>query len=495
MNRYKKLGILLSVLVVVCAATLLLSRYEEKQEQIRTSDAIILEIPTDTVTALSWEYDGGGSLAFHKEEGLWRYDEDADFPVSEKKVNDILSHFEAFGVSFLIENVEDYGQYGLDRPECTLHISTEEASYDIRLGDYSKMDEQRYVDIGDGNVYLVREDPMDYVDAALSGMIENDDTPGFETVTDIRFAGAQDYTIQRLEDSGCSYSENDVYFISQNGNYLPLDTSAVTKYLNTITSLDLSGYVTYHATDEELAAFGLDSPELSVTVSYTNTDEDSGEPVSGTCVLHISRNPEEVKAAREAEEKGENAKTVSMYVRVGDSRIVYPLDSVDYGILSAASYNDLRHKEVFWADWEDVTRMEITLEGKTHTMTSEPGKEDGRVWHYPAGETAPEDTEAPSETETEATEPAEESLDLSDFRDALLALRADSFTDETPGAQEELRLTLRLDNENFPETEIVLYRYDGSGCLAQVDGETVSLVPRASVMKLVEAVQAIVLNG
>ena len=32
MNRYKKLGILLSVLVVVCAATLLLSRYEEKQE-------------------------------------------------------------------------------------------------------------------------------------------------------------------------------------------------------------------------------------------------------------------------------------------------------------------------------------------------------------------------------------------------------------------------------------------------------------------------------
>ena len=179
-----------------------------------------------------------------------------------------------------------------------------------------------------------------------------------------------------------------------------------------------------------------------------------------------------------------------MYVRVGDSRIVYPLDSVDYGILSAASYNDLRHKEVFWADWEDVTRMEITLEGKTHTMTSEPGKEDTRIWHYHE-ETLPEDTGEPAEE----TEPAEESLDLSDFRDALLALRADSFTDEAPGAQEELRLTLRLDNENFPETEIVLYRYDGSGCLAQVDGETVSLVPRASVMKLVEAVQAIVLNG
>ena len=46
----------------------------------------------------------------------------------------------------------------------------------------------------------------------------------------------------------------------------------------------------------------------------------------------------------------------------------------------------------------------------------------------------------------------------------------------------------------FPEIEIILYRYDGSNCLAVIDGESVSLVPRASVMELVETVQAIVLN-
>lgn len=191
---------------------------------------------------------------------------------------------------------------------------------------------------------------------ALSSMIENDDTPGFENVVDIRFAGKETYTIDRIEDSGYSYSDADVYFVQQNGKYLPLDKSAVTRYLNTITSLNLTDYVTYNATEEELASYGLDEPELSVTVNYTYTDEASEEQIADTCVIHIGRDPEQLQAAQEAEEKGETAGDVAKYVRVGDSQIVYALDSVDYGILSNASYNDLRHKEVFWADFEDVSQ-------------------------------------------------------------------------------------------------------------------------------------------
>ena len=54
MKRFKKLGILLAILVVVCVATLVVTRYEQKQEQIKNSDAVILEIPSDSVTSLSW---------------------------------------------------------------------------------------------------------------------------------------------------------------------------------------------------------------------------------------------------------------------------------------------------------------------------------------------------------------------------------------------------------------------------------------------------------
>lgn len=500
MKRFQKLGVLLGVLVVVCIATFALTHFEEKQEQIKNSDAIVLEIPTDAVTSLSWEYAAEGSLAFHKEENGWLYDEDDAFPVSEEKVTEILSEFEAFGVSFVIENVEDYGQYGLDDPECTLHIGTEETEYTIKLGAFSKMDEQRYIDIGDGNVYLVSEDPIDYVSPALADMILDDDTPGFENVVDIRFEGKENYMIQRLEDTNHSYSENDVYFTQKNGEYLPLDKSAVTTYLNTITSLDLRTYVTYNATEEELESFGLDEPELTITVNYTYTDEESEEEaqIADTCVIHISRNPEELAAAEEAEAKGENAEAVSMYVRIGDSQIVYNLDSVDYGILSDASYDDLRHQKVFWGDFNDVTQIDITLEGSNHTLISELNEDEERLWYYQTEEmltTTEETTEANTETsETEAETEEPEALDLTDFKDSLNALSATSFTSEAPTQKEEICFTLHLDNETFPEVEIILYRYDGTSCLAVVDGESVSLIPRSSVMELVETIQKIVLN-
>lgn len=41
--------------------------------------------------------------------------------------------------------------------------------------------------------------------------------------------------------------------------------------------------------------------------------------------------------------------------------------------------------------------------------------------------------------------------------------------------------------------EIVLYRYDGENCLAQVDGQTIGLLPRSQAVDLIEAVNALVL--
>ena len=252
--------------------------------------------------------------------------------------------------------------------------------------------------------------------------------------------------------------------------------------------------MTYNATEEELVNFGLDEPELSVTVNYTYTKDDSEGEISDVCVIHISRNPEELKAAEEAEGTGENAEAVSMYVRVGDSQIVYELDKVDYGILSAASYDDLRHQEVFWGDFEDVTQIDITLEGETHTLVSEKNEDDERTWRFLTEEIAEEETRTDSTEETLAEESEDDTLDLSDFADALSALSATEFTAEKPNGKEEIRVKLHLENESFPEVEIILYRYDGTSCLAVIDGQSVSFVPRASVMELVEAVQTIVLN-
>lgn len=463
MSRSKKLCCLLGLLAAVCGATLILLQVEEQKEKIKNSEDVILELPWEDVTALSWEQDGK-TLSFHKE-GTWLYDGDDAFPVSEERIRELLEQFEAFGVSFIIEDVEDYGQYGLDNPVCTIDLEAGEESWQIQLGDYSKMDSKRYVSIGDGNVYLVNNDPLDLFGTTLNSMIDNDEVPYWDRVTELRFEGEETYSAVYQEDSGSTYSSEDVYFVKQDGKNVPLDSSRVDSYLWLIRSMDLTNYVSYNAAEAELAQYGLDDPDLTVTVNYTAESED-GDEETGVFVLHISRDLETKQAVEQAEQE----ETPPAYVRVGDSKIIYEISGDRYDELMAAFYDDLRHQEVFWADFGEVYQIDVSLEGTDHTITSEKDG-DKRVWSY-----------------------QEEEQDITDFQNALVSLRADSFTGEKPTGKEEIRFTLYLENENCPTVSVKLYRYDGELCLAEVDGKSVSLVRRSYAVDLIEAVQAIVLN-
>jgi len=315
MSRSKKLYILLGVFVVACIATLAVTQIAERKEQIKNSGEPILELSSDSVQALSWEHKGE-TLAFHRDE-TWLYDGDEKFPVSEDKINELLEQFQPLSAAFVIEEVEDFGQYGLDNPVCTIHLTTEEQSYEIKLGDFSKMDSQRYASIGDGNVYLVQNDPLDQFDAVLSDLIAHDEMPDFDQVTSIQFSGAQDYSVSYEEDSSNTYCAEDVYFTRRGEKSLPLDTERVDSYLRKISNLNPTNYVTYNVTDEELTTYGLDTPELTVTVEYTPKDEETAE----VFILHVSRDPEEIKKPSD-EDDGED-ETVTAYLRADQSQIIY----------------------------------------------------------------------------------------------------------------------------------------------------------------------------
>ena len=473
MNRAKRLYILLGVLVAASVITFAVSRFEERKEEIRNSDEVVLEIPSDSVESLSWEYDSN-SFSFHKDEN-WIYDSDEAFPVDAETINEFLSPFEEFGVSFIIENAEDLSQYSLDNPVCTINIGTADETYTIELGDFSTMDSERYVSIGDGNVYLVTNDPLDYYDAELSELIDHDDVPQFDTVSHIAFTGKDEYEVTYEEDGADTYREDDVYFTEIDGEHLPLDTGNVDGYLDDISGLGLTDYVTYNATDDDLASYGLDSPELTVSVDYTSEDEDGNE-TSGTFVLNVSRDPDELAQqteeteAAETDSETEEEEMITAYARVGESKIVYQITGDEYKSLMASSYDDLRHAEVVPAAFDDISGISISLEGVDYTIDVAE-KNDEKTYSY-----------------------GEEELDITDFQSAMEALEAESFTSEEPTRKEEISLTLTLGLEGDPTVTIELYRYDGDSCLAVVDGDPVSLVSRSEVVDLIEAVNAIVLN-
>ena len=159
MNRAKRLYILLGVLAAACIAAFAVLHLEQRQEEIAESGETVLEIdpgcrpvpcPGNT-RGRPWPSTGtatAGSTTMTRP-SRW----------TGRRSRSCWGSFEAFGAAFVITNVEDYAQYGLDDPTCTIQLATEEESYTIELGNYSNMDEQRYVSTGDGNVYLAVSDP------------------------------------------------------------------------------------------------------------------------------------------------------------------------------------------------------------------------------------------------------------------------------------------------------------------------------------------------
>lgn len=470
MRKSVKLYILLGVLAALCIAALLVSRHEEKVEQIKNSGEVILEVPTDTVTALSWTNENG-TFSFEKGES-WTYTEDEAFPVSEEKMNALLSQFEEVRAAFVIEDVEDFSQYGLDEPVCTITLTAGEDVYNLSLGDFSKMDSQRYVSFNDGRAYLLEHDPLEEFEAVLRDMILDDTVPGFDTAVKLTFSGAENYEVSRDEEKA-SICESDVYFAGGKA----LDTENVDSYLAELKSLSLNNYVSYNVTDEELEAFGLDSPELTVTLDYETAGEDEdAKPTSGTFVLSLSRNPEELAAYEKAvADEEDELPDVTHYARVGESQIVYEITEDEFDALMDASFDTLRHQKLFTADFDTVTSIDVRLEGENYTFTYTPPAGDDEdadgIWTYQESE-----------------------FDIYDLRYALRAVKAASFTEEEPSGQEEISLTVHLDNEDFPTFTLTLYRQDGENCLAAVDGAPVALVSRSQTVDLIEAVRAQVLR-
>lgn len=484
MKRKTRLIILCCVLAVAVGAAVGLSLYSEEAEQIAESGEVVFELPVDEVTALSWEYtDEEGetvSLAFTNNGG-WSYDGDASFPVDGEALTELLDYFAAMPAAFVIEDVTDYGQYGLEEPLCTINITAGETEYEIALGDYSELDYQRYLSLGDGRAYLVNDDPMELYKITLDDLMLDDTIPAFVDVERVEFSGAENYVIERDENGG-SYRAGDVYY-TENGEVL--DTDSVNDFVTYIAALGLEDYYTYDATEADLAETGLDEPELTVTIDYPESGEEDAEMLTFTISFSRSATDkltdwDEVLAAleEESEDAEETAEPTDedavAYLRVGESAIIYEIGYDTFKAIMACSYDDLRHTEIFPAEVEDVTALSVTLDGGTYEFTTTPpegaeAEDEGTQWYYEGEETG-----------------------VTDIGTALAALSASRF--DGGGASGEEEISLRATLASGDEIALRLYRADGESCYAEVDGEGIGYVPRSQAVDLIEAVNAVVLG-
>ena len=441
MKRQKNLLILLGVLAGLCAVILLVTGVQKHIDKITTVDKNIVDLDTDSVTRISWT-SGGKTLTYEKTDDVWQQSDDAAFPVDQEKLQELLQRFAPLNAGFEIDDVQDYGQYGLDSPEVTVTLTTADGDTVVKFGSYSTMDSKRYVTLGDGAVYLISDDVAGELSTDRDEYLRADSVPTYDTITGITATGETTFTAQYLPDATPLYTDTYDYYAVDGDSYTALSTQKIKNFVSDMAALPTDDYATYRASQENLADYGMDTPTVTYTVQYTQDKTD------GSFTLALGK-------------KGD-----ACYARMNDSEIIFKLTEEEYNDLTATDADALRPDEALSLDWDAVKSMAFTVDGTTYT-----------VEHKGDNFTINGDE-----------------VDFDAVKQAVDGLKISEYNRETTDKKQELAFTVTLDNKEHPELTVTIQQYDGENCLVTLNGTTLGFALRSNVVSLTEAVNAITLG-
>ena len=480
MKRTQKLMLLASVLAVVVIAAVAVNSIVVKNEEETTTEenttVTFLTVDPETVVSLSWIYDGQ-TVNLTYADGTWADADDAAFPVAGSYPNAMVAALTEVTASRSFTE-GDLSEYGLDEPAYTIRIS-DGTDTTLTIGDASEISGEYYASIGNGQVYLVDESLIDPFSYGLSDILQMESIPDMAALTAMDIATSSgELTIQYMEDSDYSYTGAYHWFLSQNGTYDALGGAADT-LAATLTGLTWAGCENYNASGEDLAAYGLDEPNATVTLTYTPTADTADE----------TDESDETGETAQAQAADEEAFVLEIggftdggyYARIQDSNMVYLIDASTAQSALNATYNTLRPTDVCLLDWDTVASFDVTLDGETYTFErsiTETTDEDGNVTQK--GGWLMNGTEVDADLVTSVL-------------DAVYGMSSTGTTNDSPGSA-EISFAFHRGTETFADIELAFYRLNSASCIVGFNGETRLTVARADVVDLIETVNAILLQ-
>ena len=471
MKRKRTMIAAVIVLIALIAGIFVVNNVEKHVDSLNSIDEVIISLDGDDVSKFEWTIDGE-TLGFEKSDDTWIDPDDADFPVDTELITEFLDEFSEVHASFIIDDVEDYSQYGLEEPDASVTFTLSEGSLTVDLGSYSVMDEKRYVSIGDGKVYLIDTDLLEDVSVERDDFMLHDTLTDMTQVTEFKVTGELNTDLVYDEEGVYTYTDIYNYYMVENGNYLPVADDSAEEYMGNLLDLTFKTYASYTASNEDLSAYGLDSPALTITVNGYVTDEETKENTDVSETVYIGY---VIDTETEVEEGEDPAKLV--YLRVGDSEIIYSVSQTVYDTLIKGTYNDIRPSDLVYIDEETVTQVTAALEDI----------------YYQIDYTVPEEEKDEEETAREYTL-NDYSVSINGIISALNSCDVQDFEPENEKGTLEFSISVKLDREKYDSVEVSFYRYDGDYCLATVNDEEIGLVNRSEMTAVREAFMSVVLN-
>lgn len=468
MKRSKKLIVLAAVLAVLVIVTLVVQNIVTKNEEAATeaedTSVTFLTVDADAVTALGWTYNDE-TVNLTDTDGTWADEDDAAFPVDATYPDAMLDVLNEVTASRAFKS-DDTSEYGLDAPAYTITISAG-TDTTLLIGDTSEISGEYYASIGDGNIYLVASDLVDPFTYGLWDILQMETIPDMSALSGIDISTASgDLSLVKLEDSNYSYTDAYTWFLQQSYSCDALGDAADT-LADSLTGLSWASCVSYNATEEDLATYGLDDPNATVVMYYTQDSDDDSDTTTAeaeTFTLEIGGFTDD-----------------GYYARIQGSNMVYLIDSTLAQSIFSADYDSLRPTDVCLLDWDTVSSFEVTLDGETYAFersTKDVTDDDGNVT-----------------TENIFLMNGEEvDSDLvNDVLDTIYSMSSTGTTDDTPGAA-EITFAFHRDTDTFTDINLGFYRFNSSTCIVGFNGETRLAVARTDVVNLIEAVNAILLQ-
>ena len=449
MKRARTLKILLGVLVALIIGTIVVIKIGEYRERMETYEEVVFSFDADKVERFSFSLAATAHCDLTKDKnGIWLLDKEVQYPINQELVAELLDCINNYEAKFKIVNPE-LSVYGLDRPEHTATITIGGESRTISFGDKSPIEGERYFMVGDGFVYIAKEDVAEKFEVDNNDLMAFEKFPDVKQFTGLRILGANNLEVIYKENAGYCYSDSFVYYTKVYGQYMPCSSKYVESTIDAVWKALTDYYATYDIKDEDLDTYNLREPELTVEISYL--DENDEEHME---IVYMS--PRTISGAK-------------FFHRVGSKYIIHMNDE-NYDKFLNASYNTLRPSEMVLADWNTVKQVIVNIDGERATFDVQ--KDGSKTLFFMDGE----------------------EVDLDAFSRDVNKLDYVEFLDSAELKSKEGEIKFIFDNEKWPSMTCEIYKYSGNACVIKVDGRITGTVLREDCVKVIEELNAVILG-
>lgn len=275
MKQKRLLGLAVAVaalFAVYFGLTALTARQETAAQTEKTLRAL-----KGTVNEIAASYGDGWKLVRAADES-WQWAEDADFPITQTYPDGMAEAASGMTVSSKVLDdlsTADPADYGLDEPQNVVTLKTDAGEeMTLTFGGENTHTGERYLTVsGDPSLYTASASAAQVFSYGLYDMIQFETWPvSVATQIDsvrIERKGAPELRLDVARNEAGEAS----YTVTENGTASAASGTEAMGLLQDIAGLAVNGCIDYKAQEAALQEYGLQEPDATITVTWTDVEE------------------------------------------------------------------------------------------------------------------------------------------------------------------------------------------------------------------------------